>query len=295
MKPCRFSVVIPTYNRPEQLDECLAALESLDFNKDAFEIIVVDDGSHAPLTDRVGGAEGSPRRRCIRIPNSGPATARNRGSRDSRGQYLVFIDDDCIPPPDWLANVDRCVQMHPDCLIGGRTRTRLSRNPYSTTSQVILDAAYRFYNADPLSARFLASNNMTVRADLFSLAGGFDESFRVASEDREFCDRWLHQRHRIVFCEEIVLSHDHLLDFRSFCSQHFNYGRGAFQYHSLRHRRGTGSIGRDMRFHVRLLSLVGDPLMKLDRPMAARVCSLLAVWQIVNLFGFLYQASRSGK
>ncbi len=293
MNPYRFSIVIPTRNRPEQLAECLLSLGRLDFDKEAFEIVVVDDGSSVPMEDRLGGMEALPETRWIRIPNSGPAAARNRGSRDARGDYLAFIDDDCVPPPDWLTNVARSAATYPECLIGGRTLTRLVRNPYSTTSQAIVDAAYRFYNAAPLSARFLASNNMTVRADLFALAGGFNESFRIASEDREFCDRWLHQDRRIVFCEEIVLSHDHLLTFRSFCRQHFNYGRGAFQYHSLRHRRGSGSMRQDMRFHAKLSSLLRGPIAKLNRPMAVHVCSLLAVWQIVNLFGFLYQAFQS--
>jgi len=294
MNPYRFSIVIPTYNRPEQLTECLLAIQRLDFSKEAFEIIVVDDGSRVSMKDRIGGMEGMTETRWIRTPNSGPAAARNRGSSDSRGDYLVFIDDDCVPPPDWLANVAHCATLYADCLIGGRTLTTLVRNPYSITSQMILDAAYRFYNAAPLSARFLASNNMAVRADLFARAGGFNERFRVASEDREFCDRWLHQDLRIVFCEEMVLYHDHMLTLRSFCRQHFNYGRGAFQYHSLRHRRGSGSIKQDMRFHTKLNSLFRDPLMKLNRSMAARVCSLLAVWQIMNLFGFLYQGSKSG-
>jgi len=294
MNPYRFSIVIPTHNRPEQLAECLGAIQRLDFARDAFEIIVVDDGSRVSMKDQIGGTEELTGTRWIRTPNSGPAAARNRGASDSRGDFLVFIDDDCVPPPDWLVNVAHCATLHPDCLIGGRTLTTLVRNPYSITSQVILDAAYRFYNAAPLSARFLASNNMGLRADLFGHAGGFNERFRVASEDREFCDRWLHQSRRIVLCEEIVLYHDHMLTFRSFCRQHFNYGRGAFQYHSLRHKRGSGSIKQDMKFHTKLNSLLRDPLMKLNRPMAARVCSLLAVWQIMNLFGFLYQGSKSG-
>lgn len=293
MSRYRFSIVIPTYDRPEQLRECLLGIQRLDFAREAFEIIVVDDGSRVSMKDQMGDMEERMGTRWLRTPNSGPAAARNRGSSDSRGEYLVFVDDDCVPPRDWLANVAHFTTLHPDCLIGGRTLTTLVRNPYSVTSQVILDAAYGFYNADPLSARFLGSNNMAVRADLFARAGGFNETFRVASEDREFCDRWLHQDRRMVFCEEILIFHDHMLTFRSFCRQHFNYGRGAFQYHSLRHRRGSGSIKQDMRFHARLNSLLRDPLAKLNRSMAARVCSLLAVWQIMNLFGFLYQGSKS--
>jgi GT2 family glycosyltransferase len=292
MNPYRFSVIIPTYNRPEQLTECLMAIRSQDFPKDSVEIIVVDDGSHVPVKERVGGKEELGDIRWIRIDNSGPAAARNRGSNVSRGDYLVFIDDDCIPSPDWLANVDRCATLYPDCLIGGRTLNRLLQNQHAATSQIIVDAVYRFYNADPASARFLATNNMTVRADLFASVGGFHEGFRIASEDREFCDRWLHQKRRIVFCEEIVIFHDHLLNFPSFCRQHFNYGRGAYQYHSLRHKRGSGRIRADMKFHVKLYSLLRASFIKLNRTMGVKVFIMLVVWQIMNLIGFLVQSSK---
>lgn len=288
----RFSVIIPTYNRRVQLTECLMAIRSQGFPKDAVEIIVVDDGSRVPVEERIRRHEELGKIRCVRVPNSGPAAARNWGSKASRGEYLVFIDDDCIPSPDWLANVDQCATLHPDCLIGGRTMNRLFHNPHATTSQLIVDAVYRFYNADPISARFLATNNMTVRADLFAHVGGFHEGFRIASEDREFCDRWLHQKRQIVFCREIVIFHDHLLDFASFCRQHFNYGRGAYQYHYLRHERGSGSIKADMKFYTTLDTLLRPSLMKLKRTMATKVCVLLAVWQIMNLIGFLVQGSK---
>jgi GT2 family glycosyltransferase len=291
VNPYRFSIIIPTHDRPEQLTECVTAIRRLDFPTDALEIIVVDDGSSVPVKEQIGGKEELQGTRWIRIPNSGPGAARNRGALASNGDYLVFIDDDCIPSSDWLANVAHCATLYPDCLIGGRTLNRLAHNPYSTASQIIVNAAYRFYNTTPLSAQFLASNNMTVRASLFASVGGFNEGFRIASEDREFCDRWLHQNRRIVFCEEILIFHHHILTLESFCRQHFNYGRGAFQYHSLRHKRGSGSIKADMRFHTRLGSLLGAPLMSLDRATAAKVFVLLALWQIANLFGFLYQAT----
>jgi hypothetical protein len=51
MSRCRFSIVIPTYDRPEQLRECLLAIQRLDFAREAFEIIVVDDGSRVSMKD----------------------------------------------------------------------------------------------------------------------------------------------------------------------------------------------------------------------------------------------------
>ena len=73
-----FSVVIPTYNRPQQLKRCLAALAALDYPHDRFEVIVVDDASPTPLNRLVEAVQDRIRARFVRQErNAGPAAARN--------------------------------------------------------------------------------------------------------------------------------------------------------------------------------------------------------------------------
>ncbi|MEL6605516.1 MAG: glycosyltransferase, partial [Cyanobacteria bacterium J06614_10] len=75
-----FSVVVPTYNRPKQLERCLMALVQLKYPRDRCEIIVVDDGSQTPLDSVVGPFQQYVNIQLIRQENAGPAAARNAGA-----------------------------------------------------------------------------------------------------------------------------------------------------------------------------------------------------------------------
>lgn len=282
-----FSIVIPTYNRPGELSKCLESLTLLEAPKTGFEVIVVDDGSDGPLNEVVDLFTDRLDVRLIRKANAGPGPARNLGAAAARGRFLVFTDDDCWPTPRWLRALEARLEQDPDHLVGGRTINRLEENSYSTTSQVILEAVYAFFNANPDDARFFASNNMALSAELFAKVGGFNiESFRYVSEDRELCDRWRHQGYRMTYVPEATIMHGHWLKLRSFCWQHFMYGRGARRYHRVRAARGSGRIWQDMRFHTRLWHLFYELLLRIRFGQRLKVLVLLGVWQVVNATGF---------
>ena len=131
----RFSIVIPTYDRPRPLSACLEAMSGLEYPRDRFEVIVVDDGSPeppeaaaAPFRDRLDLT-------LLRLPHAGPATARNAGASRARGEYLAFTDDDCAPDPGWLHALAARFAAEPGGLLGGRTINRLPENPYSSASR----------------------------------------------------------------------------------------------------------------------------------------------------------------
>lgn len=74
--------------------------------------------------------------------------------------------------------------MAPGRAIGGRVLNALLDNPYSSTSQAILELVYAYYNAEPAQARFFASNNLALPTLQFRAIGGFDATF-ATSEDRD--------------------------------------------------------------------------------------------------------------
>lgn len=237
------SVIIPTYNRPAELVSCLQAVARLDYPADRFEVIVVDDGGAAPLDDLVLQFHGTLTIKLLRQKNAGPAAARNKGASEAIGEYLAFTDDDCAPESNWLQELASQFSKSPDCAVGGQTLNALSDNIYSAASQLLIAYLYSYYNATPDQARFLTSNNLALPADRFRAMGGFDTSYPFAAgEDRELCDRWLHLGHRMVYVQEAVVYHAHILTFRTFVRQHFHYGRGAFCFHQVRARRGNGRI-----------------------------------------------------
>ncbi len=288
----RISVIIPTYARPAQLVSCLEALSHLESEHVDYEVIVVDDGGPEPVTQWI-----LPYFDCLDLTvitqnRQGPSAARNAGARLAQGELFAFTDDDCRPAPNWLNELAAKHAQHPDRLIGGRTINSLAANPYATTSQLILEVAYAHYNRNPENARFFAANNLAIPARLFRRIGGFDEGFRVASEDRELCDRCLHLGYRMAYAPRAVVFHGHDLELAGFCRQHFNYGRGARQFHRERSRRGSGSLAEEVRFHGRFLKLLVAPLSRLRPASALIVLALLGLWQFLNLGGYLFDLVR---
>ncbi|HLB46329.1 MAG TPA: glycosyltransferase [Anaerolineales bacterium] len=284
-----FSIIIPTNNRPTQLDVCLESLARLDYPRDRFEVIVVDDGSRNPLEAVIAPFRSQLDVTLLSEPQAGPATARNTGAARAKGEFLAFIDDDCLAAPDWLrALVARLVEA-PDRIVGGRTANALPNNQYSTASQLLVSYLYTYYDANFNQARFFASDNLALPTDRFQAIGGFDPSFPfAAAEDRDLCDRWLLRGYRMTYAPEALVHHTHPLTLCTFWRQHFNYGRGAFHFHKL-HAQRTGQ-------HIRIeplsfyLNLLCYPLSHARDRRTILLAALLMLSQVANAAGFWWEA-----
>ncbi|MFL6230757.1 MAG: glycosyltransferase [Pyrinomonadaceae bacterium] len=300
-----FSIIVPTYQRHAQLARCLATLARLDYPRERCEVVVVDDGSEPGVDEVVEQFHERLDLKLLAQANAGPAAARNRGARAARGEFLIFTDDDCLPAQDYLRALAARLCAAPAALVGGRTVNALAGNPYSATSQLIIDVVYDYYNGDGAgddggartrdggarAARFFASNNFAVGAAQFHAAGGFDERFRC-SEDRDFCDRWLARGGEMTYAPEAVVQHAHALDAGSLWRQHFGYGRGARRFHRGRAARGGRAFKPDPAFYTRLLSAaVRQP--RVSRALA--LTTLLAWAQAANAAGFFYESLRTAR
>jgi GT2 family glycosyltransferase len=288
-----FSVVVPTCNRPRQLAACLGALAGLDYPRERFEVVVVDDGSPVPPKEVV--ASFRPRLYLVFLsrPNAGPGVARNTGALRARGEYLAFTDDDCGPDPSWLASLADRLAASPGALVGGRTVNALPGNRYAAASQTLVTYVYDYYNADPDRARFFASNNLAVPRDRFLTLGGFDARFpRAAAEDRDFSDRWVAAGYPAVYAPHAVVRHAHPLRLGTFGRQHFNYGRGAYRFHRLRAARRAGPVRLEpLSFYV---NLVRCPLAPPDGGRGLPEAALLVLAQLMNAAGFFYERLWAG-
>lgn len=91
----RYSVIIPVYNRPDEVDELLQSLTEQNF-KD-FEVVIVEDGSSIPCKEVVDRYQKQLDIHYYNKPNSGPGQTRNYGAERSTGEYLIILDSDCIP------------------------------------------------------------------------------------------------------------------------------------------------------------------------------------------------------
>ncbi|MGB6301298.1 MAG: glycosyltransferase [Rivularia sp. (in: cyanobacteria)] len=282
------SIVIPTYNRPERLADCLESIINLEYPGDRFEVIVVDDGSKMPLEKVIEPFKNRLKITLLKQQNQGPATARNTGAKQASGDFIAFTDDDCKPAPDWLSKLAARLVTAPNSMVGGKTLNALPNNLYSTTSQVLIDYLYNYYNLTSQKSNFFASNNFALASDKFQALGGFDTNFPLAAgEDREFCDRWLQYGNEMVYAPEVQVYHAHKLTLSSYWRQHFFYGRGAFCFHQVRAKRAHREIKVEpISFYLNLLKY---PLSQQTAQPKLLLSALLFVSQVAGVAGFFWE------
>ncbi len=283
-----FSIIIPTYNRPQQLALCLQSLARQDYPH--FEVIVVDDGSKRPLFECVKNFQRQLDITLLTQYNAGPAVARNTGAAQAKGQFLAFTDDDCQPDANWLKNLAVGFKENPDAAIGGRTINQLPKNIYSTASQLLTDYLYSYYNSEYNRTRFLATNNLALPAKLFHAVNGFDTNFPLAAaEDRDFCHRWLNNGYQMIYMPKAIVYHNHNITLLSFWRQQFNYGRGAFIFHRVKRSAGESAMQpKSFYWHLMQYPFSKVPLFK-----ASILVTLIVVSQVAMTAGYFWESINS--
>lgn len=280
-----FSIIVPTHARPRQLCDCITALAGLNYPRDRFEVIVVDDGSEMSLEPTVASFRPELDIRLLVQPNLGPAAARNSGARQARGEFLVFTDDDCAPAPDWLRGFADRFERFPDYAFGGEVLNALPDNLCATASQSVTAYVCEYYNAQPDGTRFFTTNNLAVPAKSFAKIGGFNtRDTAYISEDREFCHRWQALGHRLVYAPEAIVYHVRDANLESFYRQHFKYGTGAVGYHNALKR--NGEARPKLEPPAFYLNLLRYPLKKERGARALWLACLMFISQVAYASGY---------
>ena len=113
-----FSLIIPVFNRPDEINELLESLVLSDFKED-LEIVIVEDGSTIPCKDVVDAYQNKLNITYFFKPNSGPGDSRNFGMRNAKGDYFIIFDSDCIIPKQYLTEVTNALKAnYVDCFGG---------------------------------------------------------------------------------------------------------------------------------------------------------------------------------
>jgi glycosyltransferase involved in cell wall biosynthesis len=280
--PPLISVVIPTRHRDRQLRECLLSLAEQNLDKPLWEVIVVFDGEDTRPDPGLAAMSGQIPLTIATQKHAGCGIARNTGACHARGRFLIFTDDDCRFPPDWLSRYAQTFQDNPECLIAGHAINALPANPYSQTTQD-LTSFLQEYAGGPLAI----GNNFGVPAAGFRELGGFHPRyFRNAAEDRDFCLRWRDAGRPSVDGAGILVHHAHPLGLRSFLRQHYNYGRGAF----VLHHAPLASRHQPANFY---LSLLLWPVSPRRGARSLRLWPLILASQCAHLTGYLRQWLRA--
>jgi glycosyltransferase involved in cell wall biosynthesis len=196
------SVVVPAYNSSRELRECLSALvQSI---PPAREIIVVDDAS----TDDTSAVAASHAVVLVQLArNSGPAAARNAGSRAARGDIVFFVDADVVVAPDAIARVVRAFAADPGLAAVFGSYDRCPRAPGLVSQYRNLLHHYVHQTGNPEASTFWAGCG-AIRRSVFLDIGGFDaERFPRCIEDIELGQRLYAAGHRIRLDRDLQGTH----------------------------------------------------------------------------------------
>ncbi len=219
-----FSLIIPVYNRPDEVRELLDSL-TLQRCKD-FEVVVVEDGSQVPCDQVVESYRDRLDIRYYNKPNSGPGQSRNYGAERATGEYLIVLDSDCIIPEGYLDAVKAELQAAPADAFGGPDR---AHDSFTRTQKAINYAMTSFFTTGgirggkkKLDKFYPRSFNMGIRADVYKALGGFSKM--RFGEDIDFSIRIFKGGYKCRLFPEACVWHKRRTDLRKFFKQVHNSG-----------------------------------------------------------------------
>lgn len=212
-----FSVVIPTYERPDDLRICLNSLgEDIQLGSSTYEIIVSDD-SKSEESRRMVESE-FPRVFWGKGKQNGPAGNRNAGVDRARGKWIVFLDDDCIAQEDYLDAYAKAIRANLGTQVfEGRI---FADRPRITWAEGCPENEH---------GGMLWTSNLCVKKSLFFEIGKFDEIFKIAYEDVEFAHRLKQRKIKTLFVFDAAVCHP----WRSHRSGGKNWKSKGYQIESL--------------------------------------------------------------
>jgi len=217
------SVIVPAHNAARTLETCLQALNQQSLSRFEYEVIVVDDGSTdataliaKAATARVAtsGRDGRP---------AGPAAARNAGVREAHGDVILFTDADCEPLPDWIERMAAPL-IDPDVVGVKGVYCSRQRELIARLTQAEFEDKYaRMRRRTRID--FVDTYSAAYRRDALMRAGGFDETFPLASvEDVELSFRLAEQGARLLFAPEARVWHLHATSLWLYLRKKARYG-----------------------------------------------------------------------
>lgn len=220
----KYSVIVPVFNRPDEVDELLSSLCTQTL-KD-FEVIIVEDGSSVPCAEVVRRYDGRLDVHYYAKPNSGPSQSRNYGMERAKGEYVIILDSDVVLPEGYLQAVDDELLRQPCDAFGGPDRAHSSFTP---TQKAINYAMTSFFTTGGIRGGkkkmdkfYPRSFNMGVRTEVYRALNGF--SNMRFGEDIDFSTRIFKGGYACRLFPDAWVWHKRRTDLRKFFRQVHNSG-----------------------------------------------------------------------
>ncbi|MGM9733885.1 MAG: glycosyltransferase [Prevotella sp.] len=220
----KYSIIVPVFNRPDEVDELLQSLVGQTL-KD-FEVVIVEDGSEKPCKDVCDKYAEKLDVKYFMKKNSGPGQSRNYGAERAKGEYLIVLDSDVVLPEGYLKAVDDELQREPADAFGGPDR---AHDSFTETQKAISYSMTSFFTTGgirggkkKLDKFYPRSFNMGIRRDVYMRLGGFSKM--RFGEDIDFSIRIFKAGCRCRLFPEAWVWHKRRTDMRKFFRQVYNSG-----------------------------------------------------------------------
>ena len=224
----KYSIIVPVYNRPDEVDELLESLCSQTL-KD-FEVIIVEDGSQKPCKDVCDKYADILDLHYYNKENSGPGQSRNYGVERAKGDYVIILDSDVVLPNNYLTAVDSSLfSLHSSLDIVAWGGPDAAHPSFTPTQKAISYSMTSFFTTGgirggkaKLDKFYPRSFNMGIRRDVYLQLGGFSKM--RFGEDIDFSYRIVEAGHNPRLFPEAWVWHKRRTDFRKFFRQVYNSG-----------------------------------------------------------------------
>jgi glycosyltransferase involved in cell wall biosynthesis len=222
----QISIVIPTFNRRELLEEAIDSIAMQTYGG-RFELIIVDDGSSDGTEQMVRQKAQSVSFPLVYLSqtNAGPATARNNGIHHARADLIAFTDSDCTVDKRWLEVLVRHFS-NPE--IAGAGGIAVSKREDTLSKYFDYTGLYnsRLFPDKP-GVNYLLTLNACYRKQALIDVGMFSQDFtHPGGEDPELCIRLRNKGYRLVFEPNAIVVHNHKADLAEFYTTFYRYGAG---------------------------------------------------------------------
>lgn len=176
------SVIIPALNEERMIGKCLDSLTKLDFARERFEVILVDNGSRDRTLEIAESFKDRLNVRILQVKGVRISALRNTGARAAQGSIVAFLDADCLALNDWL---DRIFALAPADGVGV-----IGAHYLLPEDSTWVGRTWHVYQEAPKSGEVshIPAGDLIMRREDFLRIGGFDESIQT-NEDYELCER----------------------------------------------------------------------------------------------------------
>lgn len=221
----KFSVIIPLYNRPQEIEELLETLCFQSYTN--FEVLVIEDGSVDGAEEIVNSFKGHLDIQYFYKPNTGQGFTRNYGFERARGDWFIIFDSDCLIPPHYLETVERNIRERGLDLYGGPDREHISFSlvqkaiSYSMTS--LLTTGGIRGRKNHVGVFHPRSFNMGISRKAYESQGGF--VITRMGEDLELSMRYIHAGFQSGLIADAYVYHKRRTSFKQFYKQLHFFGR----------------------------------------------------------------------